>query len=289
MLGVYTILEVGEQGWGSTQTLVLGAVSIALLAAFVARQARIANPLMPLRLFRSRNVTGANLVMALLVVGFFGMFFLGALYLQGILGYSALEVGLAFLPSCIVMGTLSLGYRGAPDHGLRRRGRTLIAGLVVRRGRAAAVRARAGRRQLRDGRPAGDAAARRRRRPLLPGADDARDVGRHAQRLRAGLGARQHDGPGRRRDRPRGARDARDRAHRQPARRRRVGGRGAQRRLPPRLPDRRRAGRDRHRGGGDRAAPRGAGGAKKPSTRRPKASAAAGPPTPKPPSWPAAS
>ena len=90
MLGVYTILEVGEQGWGSTQTLVLGAVSIALLAAFVVRQARIANPLMPLRLFRSRNVAGANLVQALLVVGMFGMFFLGALYMQRILGYDAL-------------------------------------------------------------------------------------------------------------------------------------------------------------------------------------------------------
>ena len=110
MLGVYTILEAGDWGWGSVQTLTLGGVSIALLASFVARQARIANPLMPLRLFRSRNVAGANAVMALLVVGFFGMFFLGALYLQEILGYSALQVGLAFLPSCIVMGTLSLGF-----------------------------------------------------------------------------------------------------------------------------------------------------------------------------------
>ena len=63
MLGVYTILEAGEQGWGSLQTLGLGAVAIALLAAFVARQARIDNPLMPLRLFRSRNVAAANVVM----------------------------------------------------------------------------------------------------------------------------------------------------------------------------------------------------------------------------------
>jgi EmrB/QacA subfamily drug resistance transporter len=110
MLGVYTLLEAGEQGWGSAQTLGLGGTAIALLALFVARQARISNPLMPLRLFRSRNVTGANLVMALLIVGFFGMFFLGALYMQGILGYSPLEVGLAFLPSCLVMGTLSLGF-----------------------------------------------------------------------------------------------------------------------------------------------------------------------------------
>ena len=110
MLGVYTLLEAGEAGFGSLQTLGLGAIAVALIVAFVVRQARIENPLMPLRLFRSREVTGANLVMALLVVGFFGMFFLGALYMQGILGYSALEVGLAFLPSCLVMGTLSLGY-----------------------------------------------------------------------------------------------------------------------------------------------------------------------------------
>ena len=110
MLGVYSLLEAGESGFGSLQVIVLAAVAIALLVSFVVRQARIENPLMPLRLFRSRDVTGANLVMGLLVVGFFGMFFLGALYLQGILGYNPLEVGLAFLPSCLIMGTLSLGY-----------------------------------------------------------------------------------------------------------------------------------------------------------------------------------
>ena len=110
MLGVYTILQVGEQGWTSTQTLGLGAVSLALVAGFVARQARIPNPLMPLRLFRVRNVAGANVVMSFLVAGMFAMFFLGALYLQRILGYDPLEVGLAFLPSTIVMGTISLRY-----------------------------------------------------------------------------------------------------------------------------------------------------------------------------------
>ncbi len=112
MLGVYTILQVSERGWGSTSTLGLGAVAVALLVAFVARQARIATPLMPLRLFRSRNVAGANLVQALLVVGMFGMFFLGALYVQGILGYDALGVGLAFLPATIVMGIMSLRVSG---------------------------------------------------------------------------------------------------------------------------------------------------------------------------------
>ena len=129
MLGVYTLLEGGQLGWGSAQTILMGVVAIGLVTSFVLRQARIANPLMPLRLFRSRNVTGANLVMALLVVGFFSMFFLGALYMQEILGYSPLEVGLAFLPSCIVMGTLSLGFAEKLIIGFGARP-TLIAGLI---------------------------------------------------------------------------------------------------------------------------------------------------------------
>jgi EmrB/QacA subfamily drug resistance transporter len=129
MLGVYTLLEAGAKGWGSARVLVLGVISIALLTAFVTRQARISNPLMPLRLFRSRNVTGANLVMALMVVGFFSMFFLGALYLQGILDYSPLGVGLAFLPACLVMGTLSLGYAERLIMGVGAR-TALIAGLA---------------------------------------------------------------------------------------------------------------------------------------------------------------
>src|SRR3954468_23473878 len=110
MIGVYAILGGGEHGWGSAQTLILFAVSFALGAVFIARQARIENPLMPLRLFHSRNVVGANLIQAFLVAGMFGMFFLGALYLQRILNYDALQVGLAFLPTTIVMGTLSLGF-----------------------------------------------------------------------------------------------------------------------------------------------------------------------------------
>ena len=110
MLGTYTILGVEDHGWAATQTLVLGAISLALGAAFLIRQARIANPLMPLRLFRSRNVSGANALQMLLVAGMFSMFFLGALYLQQILGYDPLEVGFAFLPATLVMGTLSLGY-----------------------------------------------------------------------------------------------------------------------------------------------------------------------------------
>jgi EmrB/QacA subfamily drug resistance transporter len=110
MLAVYSILGVAEHGWTSAQTLILGAVAIGLVAIFVLRQARIEKPLMPLRLFQSRNVSGANVVIALLVVGMFGIFFLGALYMQLVLGYSPLEVGLAFFPGSLLMGLMSLGF-----------------------------------------------------------------------------------------------------------------------------------------------------------------------------------
>ena len=111
MLGVYTIVKpAAEDGWGAARTLVLGAVSLALLVAFVVREATARHPLIPLRIFRSRNVSGANVVQVLLVAGMFGMFFLGALYLQRVLGYDALEIGFAFLPATVVMGILSLRY-----------------------------------------------------------------------------------------------------------------------------------------------------------------------------------
>ena len=110
MIGVYAILQVSEQGWGSWQVLGLTAVSWLLVGSFLVRQTRIPNPLMPLRLFKSRNVAGANIVMSMMVAGIFAMFFLGALYLQRILGYTPLQVGLAFLPSTLVMGVMSLRY-----------------------------------------------------------------------------------------------------------------------------------------------------------------------------------
>jgi EmrB/QacA subfamily drug resistance transporter len=110
MLAVYAILGVAEIGWGATRTLVLAAIALLLLVAFAVRQARIANPLVPLDLFRSRTVTGANLVMAPLVAGMFSMFFLGALYLQRVLGYDPLQVGLAFLPSNVILGLISVRY-----------------------------------------------------------------------------------------------------------------------------------------------------------------------------------
>jgi predicted MFS family arabinose efflux permease len=83
---------------------------VALLVAFLVRESTAREPLIPLRIFRSRNVSGANAIQALFVAGMFGMFFMGALYMQRVLGYDALQTGLAFLPSTLVMGTLSLRY-----------------------------------------------------------------------------------------------------------------------------------------------------------------------------------
>jgi EmrB/QacA subfamily drug resistance transporter len=131
MLGVYTIVEpAADLGWGASQTLGLGAASLVLLVVFVVREATARKPLIPLKIFRSRNVTGANAIQALTVAGMFGMFFLGVLYLQRVLGYDALQTGLAFLPTTIVMGTLSVRYseRVIMRFGTRR---TLLPGLAL--------------------------------------------------------------------------------------------------------------------------------------------------------------
>jgi EmrB/QacA subfamily drug resistance transporter len=110
MLGVYTIVEARGYGWGSAHTLGFGAVAVLLLAGFVVRQATAASPLLPLGLFRSRSVSGANLVQVLMVAGMFGMFFVGALYLQLVLRYDPLQIGLAFLPVAVAIGALSFRF-----------------------------------------------------------------------------------------------------------------------------------------------------------------------------------
>jgi EmrB/QacA subfamily drug resistance transporter len=131
MLGVYTIVKpAAEDGWGAAGTLVLGAVSLALLAAFVAREATARTPLIPLRVFRSRDVTGSNLIQALGTAGMFGIFFLGSLYMERVLGYDALEIGLAFLPVTIAMGLFSVRYSEPLIMRLGARG-TLLPGLVL--------------------------------------------------------------------------------------------------------------------------------------------------------------
>jgi EmrB/QacA subfamily drug resistance transporter len=109
MLAVYAIVNGNHEGWTSAQTLGLLGCSVVLLAAFIAIEARVASPLMPLGLFRLRNVATANVVGVLWAAAMFAWFFLSALYLQKVLDYSPLQIGLAFLPTCLIMGAFSLG------------------------------------------------------------------------------------------------------------------------------------------------------------------------------------
>jgi MFS family permease len=110
MLGVYAIVQTSDYGLVSGRTAALGAASAALLLAFVVRQARGRNPILPLRLFRSRMVNGANAVQALMNVAFLGFFFLGSLDLERVLGYGPMAIGLAFLPVAIVMAVFSVRF-----------------------------------------------------------------------------------------------------------------------------------------------------------------------------------
>jgi EmrB/QacA subfamily drug resistance transporter len=109
MLIVYAIVTSAEHGWGSSHTLGYGGSGAILLAGFVGWEARVGNPIFPLWILRVRSLIGASLVRGLIVVGWFGSFFLGALYLERILGFSALQTGLAFLPMTLSVLIMSLG------------------------------------------------------------------------------------------------------------------------------------------------------------------------------------
>jgi EmrB/QacA subfamily drug resistance transporter len=117
---VYTIVEAQEQGWLSAHTLGFGALSFALLAAFLVIERRSPEPLVRLTIFRVRTVRGANVAMLLVAAGLFAMFFFNTLYLQRVLDYSALEAGLAFLPftAGIIIGA-GLSQRLVPALGAR--------------------------------------------------------------------------------------------------------------------------------------------------------------------------
>jgi EmrB/QacA subfamily drug resistance transporter len=110
MLEVYTIVESSDFGLTSLRTLGLGAVALALLAAFVVRQALARNPILPLRIFGSRKLSAANVVQALMSSAFLGFFFMGSLDLQRVLGYGPMDIGLAFLPVAVVMGLFSIRF-----------------------------------------------------------------------------------------------------------------------------------------------------------------------------------
>jgi EmrB/QacA subfamily drug resistance transporter len=109
MLAVYAIVNGNEVGWVTGRTLGLLAAAGALLVGFLVIESRVESPLVPLRLFRLRNIAVSNVVGVLWAGSMFAWFFLSALYLQLVLGYSPLEVGIAFLPGNIIMGILSIG------------------------------------------------------------------------------------------------------------------------------------------------------------------------------------
>jgi EmrB/QacA subfamily drug resistance transporter len=131
MLGVYTIVgQAAPHGWTAPGTAWFAAGAASLLGLFVLRELTAGNPLVPMGIFRSRNVTGSNLIQVAGAAGMFGVFFLGSQYLEGVLGYDAMQIGLAFLPTTVLMGALSV--RLAAPLVSRFGGRpVMIAGLVL--------------------------------------------------------------------------------------------------------------------------------------------------------------
>jgi EmrB/QacA subfamily drug resistance transporter len=128
MLGVYTIVDSAQLG--SNGTTVLALVAVALLAGFLVRQSVAANPLMPLTIFRSRTLSGANAIQALTVAGMISMLFLSSLYLEQVLRFTPLQLGLSFLPASLTIATLSLWL--APRLNVRFGSRrVLLAGLTL--------------------------------------------------------------------------------------------------------------------------------------------------------------
>lgn len=109
MLAVYGVVNGNEAGWASTQTLGLLGAAVVLLAAFIAIESRVRHPLMPLGLFRLRSVSVANVVGVLWAAAMFAWFFISALYMQLVLNYTPMQIGLAFLPANIIMAVFSLG------------------------------------------------------------------------------------------------------------------------------------------------------------------------------------
>jgi EmrB/QacA subfamily drug resistance transporter len=130
VLGAYAIVKSSGYGLFSARTLGVGGASLALFAGFFALESRISNPIMPLRILRLRMLMGSSLVRGLLVTGMFSAFFLGSLYLERVLGYDAIETGLAFMPLTAAIGVMSVGLSA---RAMQRFGtlRTLTVGLAT--------------------------------------------------------------------------------------------------------------------------------------------------------------
>jgi EmrB/QacA subfamily drug resistance transporter len=130
MTAIDGIVEASGHGWGSSRVLSSVALAVALMAAFLARESRVENPIMPLRVLRLRGLISSSVVRGLLVTGMYSTFFLGTLYLEHVRHYDALQTGLAFLPWTLTVGALSLGVTARL---VGRFGplRTLIAGMLI--------------------------------------------------------------------------------------------------------------------------------------------------------------
>ena len=208
MLGAFAIVKSTEYGLLSARTLGVGGAALVLLGAFFVLESRISNPIMPLRILRLRMLMGSSLVRGLLVTGMFSAFFLGALYLERVLGYNAIDTGLAFMPLTISIAALSMGLavkavtRFGPLN-------TLAAGLAGIARRPAAARDSGRARELLPWPVLCVPADRARRGRIVPAAVDNGD-GRRATRTPAGVGDHQRLGPAVRRDRPGDARHDRD-------------------------------------------------------------------------------
>jgi hypothetical protein len=109
MVGAFAIVKSPEYGIGSARTLGAAGASLLLLAVFLVLESRLENPIMPLRILRLRALMGSSLVRGLLVTGMFSAFFLGSLYLERVLGYDAIDTGLAFMPLTLAIATMSMG------------------------------------------------------------------------------------------------------------------------------------------------------------------------------------
>jgi EmrB/QacA subfamily drug resistance transporter len=109
MVGIYGIVTASSDGWASAHTLGILAAAVLLFVGFVVLESRLANPIMPLRILKLRTLTGSSAIRGLLATGMFSTFFIGALYLEHVLGYSPIETGLAFMPATVGMATMSAG------------------------------------------------------------------------------------------------------------------------------------------------------------------------------------
>src|SRR3954454_11559212 len=110
---IYAIVEAPTHGWASPHVLGVGVLAAVLMVGFVALEARIEHPIMPLRILRSRGLVNASLVRGLLVTGMYSTFFLGTLYLEHVRHYSALQTGAAFLPWTLTVAIFSRGITAA--------------------------------------------------------------------------------------------------------------------------------------------------------------------------------